>query len=63
MAVKKLYIGERDEALWRAAQRVADRRRISLSQLVREALAAHLPDAAAAPDPAERWAHIAADAA
>lgn len=63
MAVKKLYVGMKDMPLWEAAERVANRRRISLSQLVREALAEHLPTAAEAPDPAERWARIAADAA
>lgn len=63
MAVKKIYVGERDGPLWDAAQRVADRRRISVSQLVRDALADYMPRAATAPDPADRWASIAPDTA
>lgn len=63
MAVKKIYVAERDKPLWSAAQRVADRRQVSLSQLVRDALAEHLPRRAAEPDPRQRWDAIAADAA
>lgn len=63
MAVRKVYVGDHDGPLWEAAERVADKRRISVSRLVREALEAHLPTAAAEPDPADRWAAIAPDAA
>lgn len=60
MAIKKVYVGDHDGPLWEAAQRVADRRDISLSRLVREALEAHLPQALNEPNPAERWADFAA---
>lgn len=65
MATKTLYVGDRDGPLWEAAQRVADRRRTSLSRLVTEALERHLPDLVDAPEPppTDRWNDLAADAA
>lgn len=63
MPNKSLYVPPRDEALWDAAQRLADRKRISLSRFVLDALEAHVPKVAAepAPTPPDRWAEIAAE--
>ncbi len=61
MANKTLYIPDRDQPLWEAAQRVADRKRISLYRLVANALESHLPSAAEEPAPHDRWAQIAVD--
>jgi hypothetical protein len=65
MPHKTLYVSERDLSLWDAAQRVADRRKTSLSRVVAEALTEDLPrqDAQTVETPADRWAHIASDAA
>ncbi|MEU7170350.1 hypothetical protein ACIODS_12395 [Micromonospora chalcea] len=60
MPNKTLYIPERDVPLWDAAQRVADRQKVSLYRVVSDALEAHLPVAANEPDPQDRWANIAA---
>ncbi len=57
---KTFHIPPADQALWDAAQRLADKRQTRLYRLVREALAEHLPRAAAEDD---RWASIAPDAA
>lgn len=64
MATKTLYVGDRDLELWRAAGRVAQRRDISVSQLVAAALEDYLPRVLAEPEPenpADRWARIATD--
>lgn len=61
MANKTLYIPPRDEGLWEAADRVADQRKTSLYQIVRQALDAQLPIIAAQPTPEDRWAGIGAD--
>ena len=65
MPHKTLYVSADDQSLWDAAQRVADRKKTSLSRIVAEALENDLPRAAAEiPETtADRWAHIAADAA
>lgn len=65
MATKTLYVGDRDEPVWQAADRLAKRNGTSVSRLVAQALADYLPRAAAepAPEPADRWAAIAPDAA
>jgi hypothetical protein len=65
MPHKTLYVSAADQSLWDAAQRVADRKNTSLSRIVAEALENDLPRAAAeiSEAPADRWAHIAADAA
>lgn len=65
MPHKTLYVSERDLPLWDAAQRVADRRKTSLSRVVVEALTEDLPrqDAKTTETPADRWAHIGSDAA
>ena len=65
MPHKTLYVSDADISLWAAAQRVADRRKTSLSRLVAEALKNDLPRAAAelTIQPTDEWAHIAADAA
>lgn len=60
MATKTLYVTERDLPVWQAAKRIAQQRRISESQLVREALEDYLPRLVAEPDPAERWAQLGA---
>jgi hypothetical protein len=57
----RLYIGRDDFATWSLAERVAKRRRVSLSQLVIEALEEHLPRAAAEPISDVRWSEIAVD--
>jgi hypothetical protein len=54
-----IYVGDRDEPLWKAAARLASRNRTSLSRVVADALADYLPRAAGEPAPADRWAHIA----
>lgn len=63
MPNKSLYVPPQDEALWDAAQRVAKRKRISLSRLVTDALEVHVPKVAAepAPPPADRWNAVAAE--
>ena len=65
MANKTFYIPDDDAALWDAARRVAKRRRTSLYRVVADALVEDLPrqDAETPPEPTDRWAHIAADAA
>lgn len=63
MPNKTLYIPDRDRPLWDAAQRVADRNKVSLYRIVSDALQHHLPAVAANPTPDERWANLAADAA
>jgi hypothetical protein len=65
MPNKTLYIPEKETTLWDAAQRVADRRGVSLYRVVSEALTEDLPrqDATADTKPADPWAHIASDAA
>ncbi len=63
MAQKNLYVSDRDKPVWKAAERVARRRNVSVAQLVVDALSDYLPRAAAEPDPADRWADIAPDAA
>jgi hypothetical protein len=59
MANKSLYIRDGDTPVWEAAERVARRKRVSLSQLVIEALEEHLPRAAAEPVRDVRWSEIA----
>lgn len=61
MAQRTLYVREPDEPVWEAAARMAKRRRATLSQLVADALKDYLPRLADEPDPADRWAAIAAD--
>lgn len=56
---KMLYIPERDEPLWQAAQRVADLHEVSLYSVIRDALTDHLPRIATKPTPAERWSQLA----
>ena len=63
MANKTLYIPDRDQPLWDAAQRVADHKRVSLYRLLASALESYLPAAAAEPAPQDRWAQVAADGA
>jgi hypothetical protein len=58
-----VYVADREKPIWDAAERIAKRDGVSLSRVVAEALADHLPRRAAQPDPADRWAAIAADAA
>ncbi|MGX6605615.1 hypothetical protein ACWKSP_26305 [Micromonosporaceae bacterium Da 78-11] len=63
MPHKTLYVSAEDlTTLWAAAERVAARRKISVSRVVTEALETDLPrqDAAVPETPADRWAHIAA---
>lgn len=61
VANKTLYIPPGDEELWEAAKRVADLKKTSVYQLIRESLDRQLPIIAAEPAPAEKWAGIAAD--
>lgn len=61
MPNKTFYIPDQDVPLWEAAQRVATRQRTSLYRLVANALESHLPKAAEAPTPEDRWATLAAD--
>lgn len=61
MPNKTLYIRDADEPVWDAASRVARRDRVSLSQLVTEALETHLPKLAEQPSRDDRWAQIAAE--
>lgn len=65
MAHKTLYVSPGDTSVWAAAQRVADRKGISLTRVVVEALEHDLPRAAAEMDeqPTDKFGHIAADAA
>lgn len=65
MAHKTLYVSPGDASVWAAAQRVAERKGISLTRVVVEALEHDLPRAAAELDtqPEDRWAHIAAGVA
>ncbi len=63
MAVRKVYVGERDGPLWEAAERVAKQRDTSVSRLVVAALEDYLPRVVSEPDPSDRWAAIAPDAA
>lgn len=63
MPRQNIYVAERDRGLFDAAERVAKRDRTSLSRVVADALAEHLPRRAASPSPEDRWADIAADAA
>lgn len=61
MPNKTLYIPGPDVPMWDAAQRVAERNKISLYRLLVRALEAYLPIAAAEPAPQDRWARIASD--
>lgn len=65
MARKTLYIAKSDLTLWEAVERVADKAGTSISRVVLEAVQRDLPrqDAEADAQPADPWAHIAADAA
>ena len=65
MPHKTLYVSPADESLWAAAQRVADKGGTSVSRIVAEALKRGLPrlDAELSEQPADQWAHIAADVA
>jgi hypothetical protein len=63
VATKTLYVQDRDLPIWEAAKRVAARRQVSESQLVKEALEDYLPRIADEPVPADRWAAIGAEAA
>jgi Na+-transporting NADH:ubiquinone oxidoreductase subunit NqrF len=58
MPNKTLYIPERDIPLWEAAQRLADRQKVSLYRIVSESLNAHLPVIAEQPAPEDRWTRI-----
>jgi hypothetical protein len=65
MPHKTLYVSPKDESLWAAAQRVADKAGTSVSQIVAQALKNDLPRVAAElkqPKPDE-WAELATDAA
>lgn len=62
MAQKSVYIRPDDTPVWEAAERMARRRRTSVSHLIVEALEAHLPRIAATePLPAVRWSDLAAE--
>lgn len=61
MPQRTLYVRDADEPVWKAASRLAQRDNISLSQLVTDALEAHLPQVADQPARADRWAAVAAD--
>jgi hypothetical protein len=69
VAHKTLYIRAADESLWSAAQRVADRADVSVSQIVAEALKHQLPLVVADIErqkheqPVDEWAQFAADVA
>jgi hypothetical protein len=69
MAHKTLYIRPTDESLWSAAQRVADRADVSVSQIVAEALKRQLPcvveeiEQRRQVQPVDEWADFAADVA
>ncbi len=69
MAHKTLYIRPADESLWGAAQRVADRTDVSVSQIVAEALKHQLPrvveeiERRKQVQPVDEWADFAADVA
>ena len=65
MPNKTFHIPEDERPLWDAAQRVAKLHRTSLYRVVATALENDLPRAAVEvpADPADRWAHIASDAA
>lgn len=60
-----LYVPPAEAPLWEAARRVARKRGVSLYRVVSDALQHDLPRADEEPTetPADRWAHIAADAA
>mgnify|MGYP001586371359 CR=1 FL=1 len=64
VAQKHLYIRGVDTPIWDAAERIAKRNCTSVSQLVIDALAEHLPKAAEKPvQESPRWADLGADAA
>ncbi len=64
MANKTFHIPEGDAELWAALGRVAKLKRTSQYRVLRDALAAHLPKAAAEPAPAaDPWTQLAADVA
>lgn len=69
MAHKTLYIRPADESLWNAAQRVADKADVSVSQIVAAALKHQLPQVVAEIErqkhqqPVDEWAQFAADVA
>jgi len=44
---KTLYVPDKDESMWAAAQRVADKTGVSVSRIVSKALQHHLPTVAA----------------
>lgn len=46
-----VYVPPRRRTMWDAARKVAERKNISLSRLVNDALETHLPTLAAEPDP------------
>lgn len=57
------HIPQRDEPMWAAVDRMAERHQTSRYRLVADAIEAHLTRLAAEPTPRERWANLAADAA
>lgn len=65
MPHKTLYIAPSEEALWAAAQRVAEKANTSVSRLVAEALRREIPrvDAELSARPAVEWDRIATEAA
>lgn len=65
MANKTFHIPADEVSFWNAAERVASKRKTSLYRLVSDTLQRELPrlDAEANDQPADPWAHIAADAA
>lgn len=66
MPHKTLYVPNKDESMWAAAQRVADKTDVSVSRIVSEALRLHLPAVAAELEQkrdepvADEWAGLAA---
>lgn len=60
---KTFWIGKRVRHIWDAAQREADRRNISLFQLLTDLLVANLPRMAEEPTPEDQWAQVAAKTA
>jgi hypothetical protein len=62
MPHKTLYVSPKDESLWAAAQRVADKAGTSVSQIVTQALKNDLPRVVAELDQpkTDEWADLAA---
>lgn len=62
MPHKTLYVSPKDESLWAAAQRVADKAGTSVSQIVTQALKNDLPRVVAELDQpkTDKWADLAA---